>query len=141
MNRSERYLIDASAHARIWGPRPRELWGEELQEGRVALCAPTEIEILSSARSLREHEECARCLRDLYAQVTVPKDVWQELQALQITLADIGSHRSAGIQHLLIAITARRHGLAVLHYDHAFEAIAKHAEIRTCWLAEPGSID
>jgi predicted nucleic acid-binding protein len=136
----EQYLIDASAHARICRLRSRELWEEALGAGRIALCAPTETGILGCARSLQEYEECAQHLRDLYAPVAVPQNVWQELQRLLAAMADNGCHRSAGIEHLLVALTARHHGLTVLHHDPAFDTIAKHTDLRTRWLAEPGGL-
>jgi predicted nucleic acid-binding protein len=137
----EEYLIDTSAHARIWQPPLREQWNAELLAGTVALCAPTEIEILSSARSLQEFEQSAEHLRGLYRRVPVPDDVWPELRDLHADLARIGCHHSVGVVDLLVALTARHHRLTVLHYHHGFETIAKHTEITTRWLAEPGSID
>lgn len=137
----ERYLIDVSAHARILRAGLRERWAEELEAGRVALCAPTEIQVLGAARSPGEFRTSAEHLGGLYARLPVPGQVWDELGRLQAALARQGGHRAAGVVHLLVAATARHHGLAVLHYDEAFEVIAAHTDLRTRWLAEPGSAD
>ncbi|MGP3968978.1 PIN domain-containing protein [Streptomyces sp. 6N223] len=137
----EQYLIDASAHARILRPRLRERWEEDLEAGRVALCEPTEIEILRAARSHQELTAFARHLGGLYARIPVPEQAWQELTRLQLALSENGCHRSAGLGQLLVAATARHHQLTVLHYDAAFETLAEHAGLRTRWLAAPGSAD
>lgn len=59
----------------------------------------------------------------------------------QRQLAKNGHHRLPPID-VLIASIADRHGLAVLHYDHAFDHIVKRTNLRyqSVWLAEPGSL-
>ncbi|GAA5764480.1 PIN domain-containing protein [Streptosporangium roseum] len=42
---------------------------------------------------------------------------------------------------LLIAVTARHHGLKVLHYDRDFVTIAKAADVEIEWVAQPGSVN
>ncbi|MFC9637483.1 PIN domain-containing protein [Streptomyces mirabilis] len=42
-------------------------------------------------------------------------------------MARVGEHRSASAVDLVIAATAAHHGLAVLHNDADYRAIARHA--------------
>ncbi len=141
MAAAEQFLIDKSAYARILRPEPRQVWGAELMSGHVSICSPTEAEVLYSARSTAEYEQIKLSISRVYGWVAVPANAWQRLLAVQEQLASIGQHRSAGIVDLLVAVTAMHHGLTVLHYDRDFETIAKHTELKTRWLMEPGSID
>jgi predicted nucleic acid-binding protein len=42
-------------------------------------------------------------------------------------MAQAGEHRSASAVDLIIAATAAHHGLAVLHDDADYRAVARHA--------------
>ncbi|MEV7613616.1 PIN domain nuclease [Streptomyces sp. NPDC089799] len=137
----ERYLIDTSAAHRITLPGPFAAWRGALSAGRIGMCPATEAEVLYSARSAGQYTEMRGTHRDLYAWYGVPDGVWTKVMALQSTLAAAGALRSAGVIDLVVALTAQHHRLTVLHYDRDFETIAKHADLRTRWLAEPGSID
>lgn len=68
-------------------------------------------------------------------------DAWQRVLILQRAMAGSGCHRVAGAVDLLVAVTAQNHGLTVLHYDRDFETIARHTELKTRRLAEPGTLD
>lgn len=135
------FLIDKSAAARLFRAQPFAEWGSALEQGQIGVCAPTEAEILYSARSGTEYTETKETLRDLYRWYPVPEDGWQRVLELQQSLAAKGQHRAAGVADLLVAVTARAHRLTVLHYDSDFEAIAAVTELDTRWLAEPGSLD
>ncbi|MFJ6616039.1 PIN domain nuclease [Kitasatospora sp. NPDC091335] len=138
----EGFLIDTSAVARlITRPAALSLWGEALAAGRIGMCAPTEGEVLYSARSAAELRAMRAQFQRLYTWWVVPDDVWPQVSSLQIGLAESGCHRSAGVVDLMVAVTAMHHGLTVLHYDRDFETIAKHADLKARWLAEPGSLD
>ncbi|MET8544975.1 PIN domain nuclease [Kitasatospora sp. NPDC004799] len=138
---AEQFLIDKSAYARILRPVCRAQWADVLLSGRVSLCAPTEAEILYSARSVDDYARIKRSLADVYGWAAVPESAWQRLLSIQERLVKVGQHRSAGIADLMVAVTAMHHGLTVLHYDRDFETIAKHADLKARWLAEPGSLD
>ncbi len=135
-----RYLIATSAHARLWRPDIRPGWEEPLLAGQVAVCEPTSFEILRAARSGREYGSLAEQLSHLYLTVPVPDGAWTEVLTLQGTLADAGLHHAAGVVDLLVMVTARRHGLTILHYDPDVETVARHADVTTRWVAEPGSV-
>jgi predicted nucleic acid-binding protein len=140
MTEGERFLIDKSAYARILNPVVLQHWREPLSKGMVAVCEPTEFEILCSARSHKEYGVVRDTLRALYGWEPVPDGAWRKVLALQEGMAREGHHRGAGAVDLLVAVTAQSRGMTVLHYDHDFETIAKHTDLKTHWLAEPGSL-
>ncbi|NYI07729.1 PIN domain nuclease [Allostreptomyces psammosilenae] len=141
MPSAERFLIDTSAAVRIQRPALWSVWGEAVIHGRVAICEPTEVEMLYSARSSREYDELRQALGDLYTRCPVPDDAWRRVRDLQQQLVRHGCHRSAGIADLLVVVTAQWHGLTVLHYDRDFEAVTKVTGQSVRWLAEAGSVD
>lgn len=135
------FLIDTSAAGRLPRLTGTGRWLEEVREGRVSICAPTQAEVLYSARSVGEFKEMARRVEALYTWRQVPDDAWPRARALQRRLMDLGCHRAAGVVDLLVAVTAQHHELTVLHYDRDVETLAEHAGLRARWLAEPGTID
>ena len=60
-----------------------------------------------------------------------------EVQGL---LAAKGQHRRVSVADLLIAATAERHGVTVLHYDADYDGIAEITGQRTEWIVERGSV-
>ncbi|MFE7559860.1 PIN domain-containing protein [Kitasatospora sp. NPDC057500] len=142
MGERDDFLIDSSAAARLL-TRPTALaaWSEALTSGWVGMCSAVEAELLYSARSVSEMRAMSAQFDRLYTWWVMPDDVWRRVRALRFTLAESGAHRPAGVVDLLLAATALHHGLTVLHYDRDFETLAKHTELKTRWLAEPGSLD
>lgn len=104
------------------------------------MCAVTEVELLYSARSLEDMERMRAEAAALFTWYHMPEALWSTVSVLQRELVKVGAHRSAGPVDLMLAATALNHRLTVLHYDHDFETIARHTDLKTCWLAEPGSI-
>ncbi len=135
------FLIDTSAAHRITLPGVFATWRPALAAGRIGMCAATEAEVLYSARSAAQYAEMRKAVEDLYVWHAVPDDVWTQVRAVQAALAEAGCLRSAGVVDLVVAVTAARRRLTVLHYDRDFETLAKHLDLQTRWLAEPGSID
>lgn len=64
---------------------------------------------------------------DLYPDVSVQKNAGRWISAVQHRMAQAGEHRRASAVDLLIAATTAHHGLAVLHDDADYRAIARHA--------------
>jgi predicted nucleic acid-binding protein len=54
---------------------------------------------------------------------------------VQLLLADAGKHRGPSIPDLLIAATAERVGLTVLHVDKDFDVISELTRQPTGWLS------
>jgi predicted nucleic acid-binding protein len=57
--------------------------------------------------------------------VARPNRVFERAQEMQQSMTESGQHRSAGAVDLLIAATAEREGLVVLHDDHDYEAVSR----------------
>ncbi|RKN07875.1 PIN domain nuclease [Streptomyces radicis] len=119
------YLIDTSAVFRILQKQVRDDWSSALTAGIIAVCPAVELEVLYSARSLADRSKKRELLRALFAWVPMPEAAFERAQELQQTLTESGLHRSAGAIDLLVAATAEREGLIVLHDDRDYEAVSR----------------
>jgi predicted nucleic acid-binding protein len=122
---SSLYLIDTSALFRIFQKPHRELWAEQLTAGLIAVCPVVELEFLYSARSLADRLEKQELLRSAFTWVPVPERAFARAQEMQQALTESGQHRSAGAVDLLVAATAEREDLIVLHDDRDYEAVSR----------------
>ncbi len=134
------YLIDTSAAVRLLSSDAYdESWGQVLDNGLVALCDLTELEILFSARGRADREGIQEELRQLFSWTLMPDGIYQRAREVQQLLTDNGEHRSAGPVDLLVAATAELSGLTLLHHDRDFDTVARRTGQSTVWLAEPES--
>ncbi|WP_210573225.1 PIN domain nuclease [Streptomyces sp. GESEQ-4] len=132
------YLIDTSAAVRLLSSDAYDAdWGQVLDNGLVALCDLTELEILFSARGRADREGIQEELRQLFSWTLMPDGIYQRAREVQQLLTDNVEHRSAGPVDLLIAATAELSGLTLLHHDRDFETVAHRTGQPTVWLAEP----
>lgn len=122
------YLLDTSGLVRLLRePKLQSAWYDTIDAGAIASCYVQRTEFLYSARNGREYDEIAEMFTDLYPDVSVPKNAGRWISAVQHRMAQAGEHRSASAVDLVIAATAAYHGLAVLHDDADYRAIARHA--------------
>lgn len=122
------YLLDTSGLVRLLrGAALQSAWHDAIGAQAVASCYPQRAEFLYSARNSREFDEIEEMFSDLYPDVPVPKSAGRWIGAVQHRMAKAGEHRSASAIDLIIAATAAHHGLAVLHDDADYRAIARHA--------------
>ncbi|MDX3690326.1 PIN domain nuclease [Streptomyces europaeiscabiei] len=134
------YLIDTSAAVRLLSSDAYdEGWGQALDNGLVALCDLTELEILFSARGRADREGIQEELRQLFSWTLMPDGIYQRAREVQQALTDNGEHRSAGPVDLLVAATAELSGLTLLHHDRDFDTVSRRTGQSTAWLAEPES--
>lgn len=119
------YLIDTSALFRIFLKPHREDWAEQLTAGLVAVCPVVELEFLYSARSLADRLKKQDLLRSVFPWVPMPERAFARAQEMQQALTEGGQHRSAGAVDLLVAATAEREELIVLHDDRDYEAVSR----------------
>ncbi|MEH0420269.1 PIN domain nuclease [Streptomyces sp. B21-083] len=132
------YLIDTSAAVRMLSSDAYdEDWGQVLDNGLVALCDLTELEMLFSARGRADREGIQEELRQLFSWTLMPDGIYQRAREVQQLLTDNGEHRSAGPVDLLVAATAELSGLTLLHHDRDFDTVARRTGQSTVWLAEP----
>ncbi|MEU5632652.1 PIN domain-containing protein [Streptomyces rishiriensis] len=122
------YLLDTSGLVRLLRePKLQSAWYDAIDAGAIASCYVQRTEFLYSARNGREYDEIAEMFTDLYPDVSVPKNAGRWISAVQHRMSQAGEHRSASAVDLVIAATAAHHGLAVLHDDADYRAIARHA--------------
>nr|WP_203729175.1 PIN domain nuclease [Streptomyces sp. SID12501] len=135
-------MIDTSAAVRLLSSDAYdENWGQVLDNGLVALCDLTELEILFSARGRSDREGVQEELRQLFSWTLMPDGIYQRAREVQQLLTDNGEHRSAGPVDLLVAATAELSGLTLLHHDRDLDTVARRTGQSTVWLAEPETIE
>jgi predicted nucleic acid-binding protein len=134
------FLADKSALVRLTHEPVATRLGPLIEAGLVATCAVVELEVLFSTRNHSEYESVWRDRRAGYEWLSMPDEVWDRALHVQRQLSRRGQLRAAKIPDLLVAATAERHGLIVIHYDNDFDLIAQITGQRTEWVAAAGSV-
>ena len=135
-------LFDTSVWA--WRSRPQvESWfSAALLDGQLAVCELVALEILSGAPNRAWYERT----RDLLGSVPwihMGNDEWQRALEVHLLLEQqLGTNARRGVKHtdLLIAAAAEVHNLVLVHYDQAFDAIARVTGRAMRWVAPRGSL-
>lgn len=112
------YLLDTSALFRILGGLTP--WDREMEAGVIAVCPAVELEFLYSATSLADRLRKQTFLRDAFAWMPVH----ERTQEVQMFLTELGHHRSAKADDLVIAATAEAAGVNLLTDDRDYVAIS-----------------
>ena len=135
-----RYLIDKSALARWTKPSVKEVLKPLHEHYLLAVCQPTEYEMIHSAR---DSTEAMRISTWLHAFDYLCSDHEAFARALEIQrhALNAGFHRALPLPDLLIAATAELNRRTVLHYDGDFDMIASLTGQPTEWVVPPGSAD
>jgi predicted nucleic acid-binding protein len=133
----ELYLADKSAlEQRRHHPDAAALLELLLAEARLATCEMIALEVLYSARNLRDYQR----LRDGLAVIpwlTVDGGVMRRALDIQHKLAKKGQHRLP-IPDIVIAAAADLHGATLLHYDSDFDCIAEVTGQKARWIVPRG---
>lgn len=135
-----RYLVDKSAWARVTTPGIMLALQSLISRGLIGTCGIIDLELLYSARNGVEHDEF-RADRNEFEWFPITNEVVTRAIEVQGLLATQGAHRAVGIADLLIAATAERHELVVLHYDADYELVAKVTGQPMEWIVPRGSVD
>jgi predicted nucleic acid-binding protein len=135
-----RYLADASVWARLTHPAVRAAVAARMDRGLIGTCPVIDLEILYSTRTGKEHEHF-RSQRAAFEYFPLTDEIAQRAIEVQGLLAVRSQHRSVSIPDLLIAATAERYTLTVLHYDGDYERIAKLTGQPVEWVVPAGSGD
>ena len=106
-----RFLADKSALARLHMPSVREELEPLMTRALVGICGVTELEMLYSARNIQERARMKERLAAAMDRVDTPDDIWDQAAEIQEALTEQAQHRSASIPDLIVAATARTHGL------------------------------
>ncbi len=135
-----RYLPDKSVWARLRHPAVRAVVAPLVDRGLIGTCPIIDLEILYSARTGSEHQRF-RAQRDAFEYFPITDEITQRAIEVQGLLAQRSQHRSVSIPDLLIAATAERHALTVLHYDGDYERVAEITGQETQWVVPRGTAD
>jgi predicted nucleic acid-binding protein len=132
------FLLDKSAHELA---RRNELARRRFETlavaGLLATCAMVELEILFSARNLREHAALRTYLREHCVWLETTDQILRDTADLQETMLGAGMGRKP-LPDLIIASVAMAHDAVVVHYDRDFDDIAKvTGDLRARWIAPP----
>jgi predicted nucleic acid-binding protein len=134
------HLADKSALARLHlEPVARRL-GPMIEAGLIGTCGIIELEVRYSACSHPEYEAVAEDRRLGYEWFPMPDEIWDRALQVQHELSDRGELRAVKFPDLLIAATAERHGLAVVHYDADYDRIAAITGQAVEWVVPAGSV-
>lgn len=136
-----RYLADTSALARLDRPAVDAALAPLIDAGHVATCSMVALEVLFAARSPDDYLRRQRQLRDGFESLAMPDDIWDRALHVQGELAQGSAHRGAALPDLLIAATAERHNVTVLHYDHEYDLIASVTGQLVRWVVPRGTAD
>jgi predicted nucleic acid-binding protein len=112
------WLIDKSALARLALSADRDQWVNRLERGLVHITTVTKLEVGYTARSADDLRDAVRRppLSLMPVEYLTPA-IEDRAADIQARLADHGHHRAPSVPDLLIAATAERTGLTVLHMD------------------------
>lgn len=135
-----RYLADKSALARLHHPPVFAVMAPLIEAGLIATCPMIEFEMLWSTRSPGEFA-AVRSDRSLgYEWLAIEDGDWRRALDVMAELWSGGLMRSVPLPDLIIAATAERHGVEVLHYDADFERVAGITGQLVQWVVPAGTV-
>ncbi|MFC7246443.1 PIN domain-containing protein [Catellatospora aurea] len=127
---STRFLADTSAVIRVLTGKADQIWIDAVTAGTVAICDPVELELLRDTATNTRRPQIQRMIRLLYGWCPVPDDCWDRALRLQDELAVTAQHGGASAVDLLVAVTAMKNRLVVLHDDRDYEVIAHTSNLQ-----------
>ncbi|MEV4532954.1 PIN domain-containing protein [Asanoa sp. NPDC049518] len=119
-----KYLVDTSALVRIIRRQVDPAWYETVDRGLVAICDPVLVETLTIADA-KSYGRIEEELRAAYPWVPVPDDAWAMVTSVRRELASQSQHQGLSVADHLVAATAIRLKLVLLHEDTDFETAAR----------------
>jgi predicted nucleic acid-binding protein len=119
------YLIDTSALIRVARGQVLDEWNELIDRGLVSICDPVLVETLNIADA-KEYDATRERLERNYPWVPLPEDGWAIIRSMGSELAKHSVHQAFSVADYLIAATAVKRGLTVLHEDRDFETASQY---------------
>lgn len=135
-----KYLIDTSVLARQTKPAVAQRVAPLVQRAVLAICPPIEMELVYGARNPAHSADIHEWCRG-FEMLVMTDQVWDRAMEVQTMLVDSAEHRTVRMPDLVIAATAERHEVTLLHYDRDFDRIAKVTGQPTEWVVPPGEAD
>lgn len=130
-------LVDTSALILASRDKVVGVWlRDAVLANQVVICDQVALEYLRGARSQAEFDRYDAVLR-AFPQVPIEPIDWERARTVFRDLAAISSgyQRSVPLADALIAATAERHDLAVVHFDGDFDRIVAVTGQATRWVA------
>lgn len=129
------WLIDKSAYARLDRTPDSDLWVARIARGLVQISSLTRLEIGFSFRNFSEAsvEVSSPPLLTMPIAYLTPA-IEDRAVEIQMLLTQSGHHRAPSIPDLLIAATAEKLGMSVLHADKDFDLIVELTGQPAEWL-------
>lgn len=134
-----RFIVDTSVLTRLRISPVRAVVEAQVQARALARTSITDLEIGFSARSGEEWDKLAIAIRELELVETAQHDFVRALD-IQRALA-AGGLSGRKLPGLLVAATAERNNVSVLHYDVDFEIIAGLTGLQHQWVVPRGTVD
>lgn len=134
-------IADTSAWARASHPLIRDLWAAALRGRQIATCSIVTLELLYSARDVRELtivEAEQALLRDVPVAASAQRAA---IGALRDLASDGPGQHRIPLADALIAAAALDAGVDVLHYDHHYDRLARVLHFTSVWVAPPGALE
>lgn len=118
------WLIDKSAYARLDRTPDGDLWASRIARGLVQISSLTRLEIGFSFRNFSEasREVSSPPLLTMPIAYLTPA-IEDRAVEVQMLLTQGGHHRAPSVPDLLIAATAEKLGMSVLHANKDFDLI------------------
>jgi predicted nucleic acid-binding protein len=135
-----RYLAGKSVWARVRQPAILSVMHNYVERGLIGTCPIIDLEILFSARTGAQHAHFWR-QRKAFEYFPLTDEIAQRAVEVQGLLANRAQHRAVSIPDLLVAATAERFSLIVLHYDRDYERVAEITGQPTEWIVPAGTAD
>lgn len=134
------YIADKSALARMTSPSVAARLTPLISDGALATCGIVELEVLYSARNERDLVEIRARRSIAYERIAMAETDFVRAEDVMAELAKRGRHRAVSLPDLLIAATAERAGLTVLHYDADYDVIGEVTGQPMEWVAPKGTL-
>ena len=132
------HLADKSAlEQRRHDPEARSVLAALLVENLLASCHVIALDVLYSARNLRDYETLRRSIEGI-RWIPVSEAVMDRSMEVQHLLAQRGQHRIP-LPDLMIAAAAELGKAVLLHYDSDFDRIAAVTGQTTKWIVPRGT--
>lgn len=112
-----------------------------VRRGEVAICDQIALELLYEPTRTVDYQRLVLALSG-FPRVPTVEDDWLRAREVQARLATPGrgGHKGVKIADLLIAATAERGGLMLVHYDQDFDIIAGVTHQPTRWIGPRGRL-
>lgn len=119
-----KYLADTSALVRLLRNQAADPWDELADRGLVTICEPAMAETLLLAET-KKYEALETSIEEKYLKIDIPDGVWRLVAGIRRELASHSAHQGLSVADLVIAATALRLNMTILHEDADYETVAR----------------